>query len=485
MIFLSIFTGLTSLLPIFLIGVKGIFYSIDPEVMYVGNALSYIKIGQIQYIDHPGTPTIMLAALLLWPFRLYAKLVDHVPFVLWSFKHYGELFLYLRIWQGALLTLAVWIFLKAVKSVTGSWTMIIFSWLLLFLFPPFLRLGTGISPETLSFLLSSIWVWVLAKFLNKPDVGLVPFLGIISGLAVANKFTNLFLIAAATSLPTYLKSLNWRQKAINSLITLLVASGGFIVGTLSIRDKYQVLLGWVVKLVTSTGIHAGGAKAIFDWPSYWQAIITLHYQLPWLYFGLALTLLISIIRRKSTMLVIIYTVGVLVFAKYPLSYYQLSNYTVLVFLIAFLFSKIDKLLIAVVCLFFLPLVVSTTNDYLKTTYVAMYKTRALENYIDDHPSKVRELWEWGRAKTPALLLTMSSDWHGSIFSDEKVGLNLPAYELFPISKERVFDICWDQLYIQKISIKWFTDRYLEKKLRQNQISGNDDMMMISSDHCIN
>lgn len=485
MIFLSILTGLTSLMPILIVGIKGVFYSIDPEVMYVGNALSFIKIGQIQYIDHPGTPSILLVSFLLWPFRVYAKLIDHFPFALWAFKHYSEVFLYLRIWQGVLFGLGVWIFLKAVKTITNSTIMVMFSWLLLLIYSPFLRLGLGITPETISFLLSTIWVWILAKFLNKSDIGLLPVLGIISGLAVANKFTNFFLIAASLSLPTYVIYLSRRQKFINSLIILTIALAGFILGTWTIRDKYQVLFGWVINLITSTGIHAGGTKAIFDWTNYWQSVLTVHNQLPWLYVGVGVTTVLSVIQGRSRILVIIFVLGVLAFSKYPLTYYQLSNYTVLVFLLVYLLSRVDKAMIIIFCLFLLPLVRSTVNDYVSTTSAAMNKTRALETYVENHPPQKATLWEWGRAKEPAILLTTSPDWHGDIFEAEKRDLNLSFFELFPIPQEKVFDLCWDQLYIQKVSLEKFVNRYPEKLFNSISIPGNDDMVLLVSKHCLN
>lgn len=467
------------------IGVNGVFFSIDPEVMYIGNALSYIKSGQIQYIDHPGTPSILAIGYLLWPFRIYAKLIDHIPFVLWAFKHYAVVFLYLRIWQGILFTLGVWIFLKSVKSVVGSASVVMMSLFLLLIYPPFLRLGSGVTPETLSFLFTSMWVWVLAKFLRKPEVSLIPVMGVISGLAVANKFTNLFLIAASMSLPLKLKNLNLRQRLTNSSIVLVASLFGFVIGTWSIRDKYRILFNWVSDLITSTGIHAGGEKAIFEWSSYRDSIIGLHHQIPWLFLGIILTLSISIAQKKLSTLVMIFTIGVLAFAKYPLTYYQLSNYTVLVFLLATSLARMNKVTPIAFCLLLLPLVNSMVNEYLATTTLAMNKAKVLEDYIIKHPAQKAALWEWGRAKDPALLLTTSSGWHGSMFADEVRDLKISMFELFPIPRDKVFDICWDQLYIQGVSVGSFMHKYPERIFEKERIPGSDDMFLLTSSHCKN
>lgn len=480
----SLLAGLVAVLPVLTGGLKGVFYSIDPEVMYVGNALSYIKVHQIQYFDHPGTPSILTLANLLWPWRIYTKLIAQTPFVLWSLKHYDLIFFYLRLWQGVIFGLAVWIFLKAVNLVTGSRLVVILAWVGLLIFSPTLRLGSGITPETISFLIASVWLIFLAKFLKRPEVGLVPVLGLISGLAVANKFTNLFLVLASITLALTLRSLSWRQRLANSLIALAMAVAGFVTGTWPIRDKYQLLFGWVVKLMTSTGIHAGGEKALFDWPSYWQSVLAVHHQEPWLTFAIGLIVLMSVVFGRLRILIGIFVMGVLVFAKYPLTYYQLANYVVLVFLLSVLFSRVNKFFIGVLILILLFPVRSSMSSYLKTTSSAISKTSVLETYVGTYPPMKATLWEWGRAKDPAVLLTTSRDWHGNIFVAEREALKRPVYELYPVPVDKVFDLCWDQLYIQKVSVKTFFEKHPGKTLDYNLIPGSDDMILIKSDHCL-
>lgn len=479
----SLLAGLVAVLPVLIGGLKGVFFSIDPEVMYVGNALSYIKTHQIQYFDHPGTPSILTLAYLLWPWRIYAKLVAQTPFVLWSLEHYDLIFFYLRLCQGMIFGVAVWIFLKAVNLATDSRLVIMLAWVALLIFSPMLRLGSGITPETLSFLIVSVWLLFLAKFLKKPGVDLALVLSLVSGLATANKFTNLFLILASITLALTLKSLSWRQRSTSSLIALAMAATGFVTGTWPIRDKYRLLFDWVIKLMTSTGIHAGGEKAILDWPSYWQSVLTIHYQEPWLILGVGLILLISIAYGRLRILVGIFTMGAMIFAKYPLTYYQLANYVVLVFLLSVLFSRLNKFLTTVLILILLYPVRSNMFSYLMSTSSVVTKTVVLETFIRRHPPKKATLWEWGRAKDPAVLLTTSRDWHGNMFVVEREALKLPIYELYPIPANKVFSLCWDQLYIQKVSAKTFLEKYFEQSLDYNPIQGTDDMILIKSNHC--
>lgn len=478
-------TVLISVLPVLIGGPAGVFYSIDPEVMYVSNALSYIKTHQIQYIDHPGTPTILTLAYLLWPWRIYAKLIAKTPFILWSLKHYDLVFFYLRLWQGVVFGVAIWIFLKVVGSITHSLLTVLFVWLALLIFSPVLRLGSGITPETLSFLIISIWLWTLTKFLKRPGVDMIPVLGLISGLAVANKFTNLFLVLASAILALTLASLSWRQRLANSLITLLTAIAGFVMGTWPIRDKYRLLINWVIKVASSTGLHAGGEKAIFDLSTHWQSILAIHHQEPWMVVGITFIILISIIQRRLRVLVSVFTIGVLVFAKYPLSYYQLANYTALVFLLTVLLSRLNKIFIAALILVLLLSIRPSVSGYLASASSAITKAVVLETFIQKHPAQKATLWEWGRAKDPAVLWSISSDWHGSVFAAEKESMRLPFYELYPIPAKKVFDLCWDQLYIQRISAKAFLDKYMGQSLNYQLIKGDDDMILIESSHCKN
>ena len=479
----SLLAGLVVVLPILIGGLKGAFYSIDPEVMYVGNALSYIKAHQIQYFDHPGTPSILSLAYLLWPLRIYAKLIAQTPFVLWSLGHYDIVFFYLRLWQGIVFCLGVFLFLKAINSITDSKLVVILAWIVLLLFSPILRLGSGITPETLSFLIISVWLWFLAKFLKSPGVNLVPVLSLISGLAVANKFTNLFLVLASISLVLTLKPLSWLQKLANSLIALTTTVIGFIIGTWLIRDKYSLLFSWVIKLLTSTGIHAGGEKAIFDWLSYKQSVLSVYHQEPWLVLIVGLSLLTSVFWGRLRILVGIFTMGIVVFAKYPLAYYQLANYVVLVFVLAVLFSRLNKFVIMVLILILLSPVRSNMSSYLMSTSSTITKTVVLETFVGKHPAEKAALWEWGRAKDPAILLTTSRDWHGNMFTAEREALKLPYFELYPIPADKVFSLCWDQLYIQKVSAKLFLEKYSGRPLVSKLIEGSDDMMLIKSGHC--
>lgn len=57
-ILLAVTTSCYVIYPVLRGGWPGVFFSIDPDTHYIGNSLSFIKINQIQYTNHPATPSI-------------------------------------------------------------------------------------------------------------------------------------------------------------------------------------------------------------------------------------------------------------------------------------------------------------------------------------------------------------------------------------------------------------------------------------------
>ena len=491
---LSGLAGLLSLLPILIGGKEGIFYSIDPESMYVGNALSYIKAHQIDYVDHPGTPTILTLATALAPWRAYAKLIIHEPFILWSLTHLDLIFGYLRLWQVMILMGAIFVFLSAIYVLTSSRLSVLGAWLAILIFSPTLWLGPSIGPETETLLIGSFWLLILAKFLKKPRMDLMVVLGLVAGLAVANKFTALFLIVSSVLLPLTLRRLLWYQKLANMGIVGLIAGMGFMIGTWPIKRNYNLLWKWLLKLISSTGIHGSGKKAIFDFSSYKESVLALYHQEPAIVVLIGLFLLILIYwgvvdRNKRLFLRLmllggVFIVGVLVFAKYPLTYYQLTNFAVLVFLITALLNKFNKIYLVLLILILLPTFKTKVNKYLINQSTAIAKTVTLENFVTSHPAKKATLWEWGRTEDFARLWITSRSWHGDLFTIEREKMELAMDELDLSKLENVFELCWDQIYIQQVSAVRFLAKYPLAQKDYKPIGDSGGMALIESDHCL-
>jgi hypothetical protein len=134
------------------------FFSLDPDAMYVGNALSYFKDQKIYYIDHPGTPAIILLAITLVPLKIYAQFTSHQQFTFWAIEHQDILYFYLRITQGMIASGALFIYLSVIYKATKSLLAQVVAWSALFSFSFFPYLFSIISGEATNFLIISIWL---------------------------------------------------------------------------------------------------------------------------------------------------------------------------------------------------------------------------------------------------------------------------------------------------------------------------------------
>jgi len=116
---LSLITLIFSVLP-FTLGPSSPFFTIDQEVVYVTNALSYVVRKQIPFYDHPGTPGILLLSASFTPLRLWAKYFIHTPFIDWSIKNFTFLMYYSRFFVLIVYCAGLAILLRAVHNFTAS-----------------------------------------------------------------------------------------------------------------------------------------------------------------------------------------------------------------------------------------------------------------------------------------------------------------------------------------------------------------------------
>ncbi len=493
---LTLVIWLAVFLPILISGSAGIFYSTDPDVVYVANALSYIKQGQINYIDHPGTPTIRLIATSLWPLRIYAKLARQ-PFVWWTTLHFSELYLYLRLFQSLVFATSVFVFLSAIKKQTNHLMPLLFGALALFTFSFLPYLGAAIIPETTSFLFISIWLFIFTYFCKERSPILLPVLSLVAGLTLANKFSNLFLVLGSLSLVLSL-DLTRRQKIANLIFNTLVMAVGFIFGTWPIHNHYPLMFAWIVRLFTTTQIHGNGDIAIFNFDAYrlsFLTLINLERTAVLVTFAVLALFLINILKRAQkamvalVVLLISSLLGIVVFAKYPLSHYQLANFLVIVFLGSICLEKVRLPLQILICSTLLLLVPPVLNNYYTQITNAIGDSRNLETYLRQNPSDKPVVWEWARVSDYAMLWTRS--WGNNVNGPELKILKPNLWELKTGFKyivlsdtdiREVSSACWDKLYIQKVSAPTFLMLYPNKSLYYQAITGTS-MGVITSLHC--
>src|SRR3989344_765481 len=492
---LAFLTSAAFIFPVISAGTKGTFYTIDPDISYLSNALSYIKTRQIHYIDHPGTPTIIIFALMMTPLRLYMKFIAHSPFILWSLNNLDLVFFITRVFQSLVMGVSLGIFLLGMLRFFRSKSVIIFAWLSLLGFSAFPFLSSSISPETLSFFIIAVWLNIFVSFLNTNSWFFLPAMSTISGIAIANKFSNLFLGLISICLPLAISRISIKSRLSSCLIQTLLVALGFIAGTWPIKGSYPQLLNWVKLLANSSEIHGGGIPVFFDLSTYLNSISSLYYRDPWLMALIVISVVALLLLHRINPQILILTVGSLlgaaVFAKYPLSHYQFAHYFLLIFAVCHFLIFLPRIAKVLLLVILILIAVKNVDYYYRYISTMIRQTQNLENYVANHPTKFPTLWEWGRSKDFALLWATSPAWHGKTFLSEKIITNSPYLEmsnlkniLLPEGKEvTVFSRCWDTLYIQESSAALFVSAHPNRGLAFTTIPLTDHMAVIHSNHC--
>jgi hypothetical protein len=400
--------------PLFVFGIaRTFFYSIDPDIVYITNALLYTKARMIVYIDHPGTPTILLLYYLFTPLRLISKYVLHQNFIDWSFNNYAILTYYLRIVWLAMSGLTLLVFLSTVKRITKSKTVIVLTFCLALSFIGMFY-ATAIGPENFSFFLTAVWLAFFAKFINTRKYLWIAILNVIAGFAFANKFTNVFLLVTSIFLPFFMQREKLGRKFIMLEANVAISFQIFLLGILPITDRLAGVIDWGNSLLKHAGDHGTGTISIFDWGTYSSAALTLIKTQPVTFAFILFTIFLGfylLFRKKLKIvdpvvfLMFIALAGILVFAKYPFIHYEYVNILLMIFCVGYYLSKVQTIVLKIL----LPVMILT---FLITGY----------NYLSDVNNQLRkepigsvysELGRW----TPY--------WSANIFKSELDGLKKP------------------------------------------------------------
>ncbi|HBP39648.1 hypothetical protein A2595_03510 [Candidatus Woesebacteria bacterium RIFOXYD1_FULL_31_53] len=494
-IIFSVFTFLLTSVMLLKMGPLSTFFTIDPDVPYLGNSLQYIVSDTIGFNTHPGTPTIILHSYALLPLRIFTHFVIRVSFIDWVYQNIYGVFHYIRYFQSLLLAISVGIFLISIYKSTRSILLITFAWLALFTFSSFPHFGITIVPETLSFLFVSVWLFVFSFFQKNRSPFIFILLSLIAGASLANKFTNLPLVVISFMLPATLPNLNIKQKVLNSLLSVLIVIFAFIVFTWPIRQNYVGMFRWVNTLATTVGVQGSGEKTFFNIDAYTLSVKMLvsREKVPsFVVLAMFLLTLLNLAFKKdkqiSPQLIMLLgvTITIFIFSKYYLSYYQLTNYLIVIYLLSYNLRDKNKLLTIIGVLTLIMPVVVNIKSFYSSAVRSSDKAKAIENYVYSNPSKNGTVWLWGRSKDFAIIWIR--DWTGGwVFGNKLVNNNL--YELSTNlekistpegSSVGLFDRCWDKLYILESSAKIFIDKYPQYKNKYKLVSGTDDIGLIES-----
>jgi hypothetical protein len=341
-------------IPLFIYGVdRSFFYSIDPDIVYVTNALLYTKYAIIDYADHPGTPTIMILYYLYFPLRIMAKYWLHVGFIQWSFDNFAFLMFYSRIFELLISCSSLLIFLKAVSKVAKSNFLIIIAWISIFIFLGF-DSGIRVIPENFSFFLTAIWLLLFLKFVEKRSYIFNALMVFIAGFAVANKFTSLFLLVPSIFLPIFINKLKLDQLYARIQINIFIAGFAFYIGILPALERLPWITSFATSLFSHAGAHGTGTSAVFDLPAYSTSITSLitGHPIAFIYIFLSSVLAMYLLIKKKIKIkdpvffVFITTlIGIFVFAKYPAIHYLFINFILVVFCTIYFLTKIKQYLL--------------------------------------------------------------------------------------------------------------------------------------------
>lgn len=353
---------------------KTFFYSVDPDIVYMTNAVLYTKYNMISYADHPGTPTIILLYLFFIPFRLFTKYLLGLNFIQWSFDNFALLTLYARILEVTIKSVTAFIFAVLVKRMTKSNTLTLAGSFLLFALTGF-TMGGFIIPENLSLLLTALWLLVFVLFVKKPTYILNLLLIAVSALAVANKFTSLFLLIPSLLLVFYVKKIGLEQKILRLQANLVFAWIIFYLGILPAWREFTYIKNWAVQLFYWSGIHGTGVQTIFNFSEYFSSLVILvkgmPYQVSLIFLTFAMGVFLTIKRKISIKDANIFLglsaiAGFFVFAKYPIVHYNFVNFFILVYCFIYFLWKMPKKFILATLLVSGVLFVKSNVGYMRS-----------------------------------------------------------------------------------------------------------------------
>lgn len=494
-------TLITFLLPaavMFRVGVQGTFYTTDADVGYVSNALRYIVTHSILYNSHPGIPSIVLFSQALLPLRIYTQFIK-VDFISWVFLNMASVYHYLRYFMVMLFSLSTGLFLFTIYKNSKSSLTVILACLSLWAYGYFPRMAAYLGPETLSFFLASLWLLTFSIFYKSKSLTLLTIMSAISGVAFANKFTNLALVLTTLLLAYTVPKQKIQQRIFNILTQALVVTLAFVASTLPILSSYNTLFGWVKFLATTTDVHGGGKIALFDLNTYLISVNALidRDRIPfYIIIITSISVFLAMFRRKIRIMSPIAMVffgtwfSILVFSKYNLGHYQFVNFIIIVYLASLTLGYISKPVKLILSVLLILPAVTNFNSYYSEVMVAARKEIVLENFIVNNPPKNATVWLWGRSEDFARL--WSVNWTGgTIFRRDLANTKPKLLELHPNlediweknREQKLFDFCWDQLYMQKIALEPFLLRYSDRNLKYQKLDDTDDMYLITSDHC--
>lgn len=479
---------------------SGMFYTIDPDVVYLSNIISLLKTGRVFYFDHPGVLAMALQSFLMLPLVMMVKLTSGAGFLKWTLENFEITTMYARFVSTIIASSGIFLLLTAIYIYTKNFFAVMFAFICLLTFTPIYYAGITISAESTSILLVGIWALFFVKYLRTKRKIFFNLLLAISALAVANRLTALALIPASMFLAvkgSYSMRKNFQELLRSSVVVFIF----FVLGVLPVIGKMKELLNWVFLLANKTEVHGGGNTGFVSLKIYSIALTRIATD-PAMHIILLLTVLLSAlfsfitfhkkVRSQNTDAIfrvfVVILLFIVAFSKYPLIHYQTTNFLVLIILTSFLLSGLSKYLIVLITILFIGNVNAASLEYSSAILSLRSESISLDAYNEAHSSSTAEVWTWSRSKKFALI--WARDYTGIYNVDfDKVYPNLFSLDNLTSAKNKsgtynLFNLCWDQLYLQPGLIKPFLEKFPDNKLVFEKIPGVTNTILVERSDCL-
>jgi len=236
--------------------------SVDPEYAYLFNgALLADHKPDIYYVDHPGTPLLIVIAAVIRVIHIFKPGQDLITEVVKN----PELYIKATIYTINLVSAVIIFFLGLITlKKTRNVFLAILLQLIPFVHPLGLESLARLTPESFMLIVICLWmILVISMISNKESrwnwiwYGLAS--GILVGLSVAVKLTLIPFVV----IPMIILS-GWKDRLLFAFTSVI----SFFMFAFPILYKYEEFYTWVKNIVTHTGIYGTGDRGVVHWDEF-------------------------------------------------------------------------------------------------------------------------------------------------------------------------------------------------------------------------
>jgi hypothetical protein len=238
------------------------FKSVDPEYAYLFNGAIMADLNpDIYYVDHPGTPLVVLIAIVIRVVHAFRGGED----MLTDFIKNPEIYLRDTLYTIEVLSAAVLFLLGLfVYKKTRNIFLALFLQLIPFVHSLGLETQARLIPESMMVIVLCFWIMLIIRMNYDKEFVLHPLrygiaFGVLFGFSLALKLTLLPFVIVPLIILSGLKSRLWFSA------TAVIS---FFVFAFPILFKYHTFYMWVKNIVTHTGAYGSGDKGIAHWSEF-------------------------------------------------------------------------------------------------------------------------------------------------------------------------------------------------------------------------